>query len=209
MSKKNNELDEEITTFDETNEAVTETPDGDPTPDPAPVADGQEASATPETNEAPVDPNPTPDPAEPVVPPTPEKPADDGKDGEKPVDPTPDPTPAKEEKAETEVKTASEVNPFKKFNVRFSYSTDSRSSTTRKSMSVKEMINQFIASPTCFLSLETKENLAEFKAIMDVKKDFKITNKEGKLIDFPESGKKHFIARVTEQTGYFVNKLRK
>ena len=198
MSKKNNELDEEITTFDETNEVVTETPDGNPTPDPAPVADGQEAPATPETDEAPVDPNPTPDPA-PVVPPTPEK----------PVDPTPDPVPTKEEKAETEVKTASEVNPFKKFNVRFSYSTDSRSSTTRKSMSVKEMINQFIASPTCFLSLETKEDLAEFKAIMDVKKDFKITNKEGKLIDFPESGKKHFIARVTEQTGYFVNKLRK
>ena len=209
MSKKNNELNEELTPLEETEtEVVNETPapetietpevenpENPVTIEPADVA-GDEGVTEKPVEEPPVDEQLS---TKKEIDAADEQPSDnEGKDKEDNI-----------EDKDVKAKDPVDVNLFKKFNVRFSYSTDSRSTTSRKAMSVKEMVKQFIAAPTCFLALETKEDVKEFETIANSKTIIKITNKEGKLIDLPETGRKHFIERVKEHSNYFINKTGK
>ena len=198
MSKKNTELDEEVTQLEGTEtEIVSEDPapetietpevENPVTIEPAGV-DGDEGATEKPIEQPPVDEQPSIKEEKDASEEQPQLPVEEGKDKED------------DDKAEEP------VDPFKKFNVRFSYSTDSRSTTSRKLMSVKEMVKQFIAAPTCLLALETKEDIKEFEAIANSKTTIKITNKDGKLIDLPEKGRKHFIERVKEHSNYFINK---
>lgn len=102
-------------------------------------------------------------------------------------------------------KEPAKLNEFKHFNIRFGYSIDSRSTTTRRTLSTAEIVKQFVKAPTCFIAFETKEDLNEFKAILKVK-TVKIENKEGKLVDFSDTAKKQFIERVTELSKYWIAK---
>ena len=189
MAKKNNQIDEN----EEFGTAADETP----------VVTNEEQIVEPTTDETPVDAvstdeeTPTPDPVDDTPVPTPDpEPTPDPV----PVDDTPVPTP---EPVEKKV-----INEYKKFNIRFGFSIDSRSTTGRKSMSTVEIVKQFVAAPTCFIALESEEDLNEFKEILAIK-EIKVSDKDGKLVDFSEKAKEHFAARVTEHSNYWISKNKK
>lgn len=165
------------------------TPDATETPvveDQAPVVDEQ--------NPTPVVENPTPDATEtPVTDEKPVTPVDEGTDGDK--DLTDDEKPSDKEPVK--------LNEFKRFNIRFGYSIDSRSTTTRRTLSTTEIVKQFVKAPTCFLALETKEDLKDFETILNAK-TIKVEDKDGKLVDFSDAAKKHLIARIKDLSTYWI-----
>lgn len=95
------------------------------------------------------------------------------------------------------------LNEFKRFNIRFGYSIDSRSTTTRRTLSTTEIVKQFVKAPTCFIAFETKEDLKDFETLLKIK-TIKVEDKEGKLVDFSDAAKKHLIERVTELSKYWI-----
>ena len=95
------------------------------------------------------------------------------------------------------------LNEFKRFNIRFGYSIDSRSTTTRRTLSTTEIVKQFVKAPTCFIAFETKEDLKDFENLLKIK-IIKVEDKEGKLVDFSDAAKKHLIERVTELSKYWI-----
>ena len=105
-------------------------------------------------------------------------------------------------------KTSSDVEPvkineFKRFNIRFGYSIDSRSTTTRRTLSTTEIVKQFVKAPTCFIAFETKEDIKDFETLLKIK-TIKVEDKEGKLVDFSDAAKKHLVERVTELSKYWI-----
>ena len=95
------------------------------------------------------------------------------------------------------------LNEFKRFNIRFGYSIDSRSTTTRRTLSTTEIVKQFVKAPTCFMSFETKEDLKYFEILLK-SKTIKVEDKEGKLVDFSDAAKKHLVERLTELSKYWI-----
>lgn len=95
------------------------------------------------------------------------------------------------------------LNEFKRFDIRFGYSIDSRSTTTRRTLSTTEIVKQFVKAPTCFIAFETKEDLKDFETLLKVK-TIKVEDKDGKLVDFSDAAKKHLVERVTELSKYWI-----
>ena len=95
------------------------------------------------------------------------------------------------------------LNEFKRFDIRFGYSLDSRSTTTRRTLSTTEIVKQFVKAPTCFIAFETKEDLKDFETLLKIK-TIKVEDKEGKLVDFSDAAKKHLVERVTELSKYWI-----
>ena len=95
------------------------------------------------------------------------------------------------------------LNEFKRFDIRFGYSIDSRSTTTRRTLSTTEIVKQFVKAPTCFIAFETKEDLKDFETLLKIK-TIKVEDKEGKLVDFSDAAKKHLVERVTELSKYWI-----
>lgn len=95
------------------------------------------------------------------------------------------------------------LDEFKRFNIRFGYSIDSRSTTTRRTLSTTEIVKQFVKAPTCFISFETKEDLKYFEILLK-SKTIKVEDKDGKLVDFSDAAKKHLIERLTELSKYWI-----
>ena len=155
-------------------------------------------------SEKPVDENPvTPDSETPVD----ETPVtDENPESEKPVDKTPVITDSEKpvvEDTTSDNKEPVKLNEFKRFNIRFGYSIDSRSTTTRRTLSTTEIVKQFVKAPTCFISFETKEDLKDFEILLK-SKTIKVEDKEGKLVDFSDAAKKHLIERLTELSKYWI-----
>ena len=132
-------------------------------------------------------------------------------DSETPVveNPTPDTTKTPVDKGIGN-KTPNNIEPikideFKRFYIRFGYSIDSRSTTTRRTLSTTEIVKQFVKAPTCFIAFETKEDLKDFETLLKIK-TIKVEDKEGKLVDFPDAAKKHLIERVTELSKYWISR---
>lgn len=132
-------------------------------------------------------------------------------DEQKPVsvveNPTPDATKTPVDKGIGN-KTSNYVEPvkideFKRFNIRFGYSIDSRSTTTRRTLSTTEIVKQFVKAPTCFIAFETKEDIKDFETLLKIK-TIKVEDKEGKLVDFSDAAKKHLVERVTELSKYWI-----
>ena len=168
-------------------------------------------------SETPVVENPTPDAVETVVDDqnpttdvTVETPvADEQKSTPVVENPTPDTVKTPVDKGIGN-KTQNDVEPikideFKRFYIRFGYSIDSRSTTTRRTLSTTEIVKQFVKAPTCFIAFETKEDLKDFETLLKVK-TIKVEDKEGKLVDFPDAAKKHLIERVTELSKYWISR---
>ena len=97
------------------------------------------------------------------------------------------------------------IDEFKRFNIRFGYSIDSRSTTTRRTLSTTEIVKQFVKAPTCFIAFETKEDIKDFETLLKIK-TIKVEDKEGKLVDFSDAAKKHLIERVTELSKYWISR---
>lgn len=155
-------------------------------------------------SEKPVDENPvTPDSETPVD----ETPVtDENPDSEKPVDETPVTTDSEKPVVENPIsddKESVKLNEFKRFNIRFGYSIDSRSTTTRRTLSTTEIVKQFVKAPTCFISFETKEDLKYFEILLK-SKTIKVEDKDGKLVDFSDAAKKHLVERLTELSKYWI-----
>ena len=228
MSKKNSQIfkdelyettSDEQTTVESVDSNVT--PDGitiDPsTEDSEKVTVVTDENVVTSDSETPVVENPTPDAVETIV---------DGQnpitdvinetqvaDEQKPVtvveNPTPDAIKAPVDKGIGN-KTPNDVEPvkideFKRFNIRFGYSIDSRSTTTRRTLSTTEIVKQFVKAPTCFIAFETKEDLKDFETLLKIK-TIKVEDKEGKLVDFSDAAKKHLIERVTELSKYWISR---
>lgn len=100
-------------------------------------------------------------------------------------------------------KEPAKLDEFKRFNIRFGYSIDSRSTTTRRTLSTTEIVKQFVKAPTCFISFETKEDLKYFEILLK-SKTIKVEDKEGKLVDFSDAAKKHLVERLTELSKYWI-----
>ena len=105
----------------------------------------------------------------------------------------------------TSDKTTIIVNEFKRFNIRLGYSIDSRSTTTRRTLSTTEIVKQFVKAPTCFIAFESKEDVKEFETILKIK-TIKVENNEGKLVEFSDVAKKHLVERVTELSKYWISR---
>jgi hypothetical protein len=168
--------------------------------DQTPVVDVQNPTpvvenSTPDVTETLVDgQNPvTPDTTELPVIEKPVTPVDEGTDSDK------DPVNGEKPSDKEPVK----VNEFKRFNIRFGYSIDSRSTTTRRTLSTTEIVKQFVKAPTCFIALETKEDLKDFETILNAK-TIKVEDKDGKLVDFSDAAKKHLVARIKELSIYWI-----
>ena len=212
MSKKNSqisndELNETLSNEQITGEPVDSNvnPDGitiDPsTEDSEKVTLVKDENAVTTDSEIPVVENPTPDA-------TVETPV---ADEQKPVTVVEKPTP---DTVKTPVdkgignKTQNDVEPikideFKRFNIRFGYSIDSRSCTTRRTLSTTEIVKQFVKAPTCFIAFETKEDIKDFETLLKIK-TIKVEDKEGKLVDFSDAAKTHLIERVAELSKYWI-----
>ena len=127
-------------------------------------------------------------------------------DSETPVDKTPVITDSEKPAVEdttSDNKEPIKLNEFKRFNIRFGYSIDSRSTTTRRTLSTTEIVKQFVKAPTCFISFETKEDLKYFEILLK-SKTIKVEDKEGKLVDFSDAAKKHLVERLTELSKYWI-----
>ena len=211
MSKKNSqisndELNETLSNDQITGEQVDSTvnPDGitiDPsTEDSEKVTLVTDENVVTPDSETPVDENPIPDTVETIV--------DEQNTApvvEKPV------TPVNEVTGDTVItdnvkpsdKEPVKLNEFKRFDIRFGYSIDSRSTTTRRTLSTTEIVKQFVKAPTCFIAFETKEDIKDFETLLKIK-TIKVEDKEGKLVDFSDAAKKHLIERVTELSKYWI-----
>lgn len=213
MAKKNSQIsDDEIY---ETTEQVAGEPVGtDVNPDGITIdpstgdsekvtVETDEKPVTPDTTETPVVEDPIPDPTEtPVDVQNPDTPVTD----EKPVTPVDEGTGGDTDPVDNEKPTDKEpvkVNEFKRFNIRFGYSIDSRSTTTRRTLSTTEIVKQFVKAPTCFIALETKEDLKDFETILNAK-TIKVEDKDGKLVDFSDAAKKHLVARIKDLSTYWI-----
>lgn len=122
------------------------------------------------------------------------------------IDETPVTTDSKKPVVENPIsdnKESVKLNEFKRFNIRFGYSIDSRSTTTRRTLSTTEIVKQFVKAPTCFISFETKEDLKDFETLLK-SKTIKVEDKEGKLVDFSDAAKKHLVERLTELSKYWI-----
>ena len=212
MSKKNShisndelyETTEQIVDFTpDTN--TTENDDQNPTtPDTTVETTVTDENSVTSDSETPVVENPTPDTTDetPVV--------DEQNPASVVENPIPDATetPVNEEVSDV-VSTDNEkpelikLNEFKRFNIRFGYSIDSRSSTTRRTLSTTEIVKQFVKAPTCFIAFETKEDVKDFETLLKIK-TIKVEDKEGKLVDFSDAAKKHLVERVTELSKYWI-----
>ena len=211
MSKKNSQISNDETKSDEqiTGEPVDSSvnPNGITIDNPTEDSEKNTVVVKDENvvttdSETPVVENPTPDSVEtPVV------------DEQKPVTvvekSTPDTVKTPVDKG-TGNKTQNDVEPikideFKRFYIRFGYSIDSRSTTTRRTLSTTEIVKQFVKAPTCFIAFETKEDLKDFETLLKIK-TIKVEDKEGKLVDFPDAAKKHLIERVTELSKYWISR---
>lgn len=166
--------------------------------DQTPVVDEQNPTppvvenSTPDATETPVnDQNPTDE--TPVTDEKPVTPVDEGTGGD--TDPVNDEKPSDKEPVK--------LNEFKRFNIRFGYSIDSRSTTARRTLSTTEIVKQFVKAPTCFLALETKEDLKDFETILNAK-TIKVEDKDGKLVDFSDAAKKHLVARIKDLSTYWI-----
>ena len=212
MSKKNShisndelyETTEQIVDFTpDTN--TTENDDQNPTtPDTTVETTVTDENSVTSDSETPVVENPTPDTTDetPVV--------DEQNPASVVENPIPDATetPVNEEVSDV-VSTDNEkpelikLNEFKRFNIRFGYSIDSRSSTTRRTLSTTEIVKQFVKAPTCFIAFETKEDVKDFETLLKIK-TIKVEDKEGKLVDFSDAAKTHLIERVAELSKYWI-----
>ena len=131
---------------------------------------------------------------------------DENPESEKPVDENPVTTDSEKPVVENPISDDKEpvkLNEFKRFNIRFGYSIDSRSTTTRRTLSTTEIVKQFVKAPTCFISFETKEDLKDFETLLK-SKTIKVEDKEGKLVDFSDAAKKHLVERLTELSKYWI-----
>ena len=210
MSKKNSQISNDETKSDEqiTGEPVDSSvnPNGitidNPTEDSEKNTVVKDENVVTTDSETPVVENPTPDSVETPV-----------ADEQKPVTVVEKSTP---DTVKTPVdkgignKTQNDVEPvkideFKRFYIRFGYSIDSRSTTTRRTLSTTEIVKQFVKAPTCFIAFETKEDLKDFETLLKIK-TIKVEDKEGKLVDFPDAAKKHLIERVTELSEYWISR---
>lgn len=214
MSKKNSQISNDELNEIKSDEQITEeqvdssvNPDGitidDSTENSEKITVVKDENVVTTDSETPVVENPTPD----VTVETPV--ADEQKPAPVVENPTPDVIKAPVDKG-TGNKTPNDVEPikideFKRFNIRFGYSIDSRSTTTRRTLSTTEIVKQFVKAPTCFIAFETKEDLKDFETLLKIK-TIKVEDKEGKLVDFPDAAKKHLIERVTELSKYWINK---
>ena len=211
MSKKNSqisndELNETLSNDQITGEQIDSTvnPDGitiDPsTEDSEKVTLVTDENVVTPDSETPVDENPTPDTVETIVDEQNTVPV-----VEKPV------TPVNEVTGDTVItdnvkpsdKEPVKLNEFKRFDIRFGYSIDSRSTTTRRTLSTTEIVKQFVKAPTCFIAFETKEDIKDFETLLKIK-TIKVEDKEGKLVDFSDAAKKHLVERVTELSKYWI-----
>ena len=227
MSKKNSqisndELNETLSNDQITGEQVDSTvnPDGitiDPsTEDSEKVTLVTDENVVTPDSETPVDENPTPDADETII--DGQNPTTDVTDKTQVADeqnpapvvenPTPDADETPVVNKETGNKTLNDVEPvklneFKRFDIRFGYSIDSRSTTTRRTLSTTEIVKQFVKAPTCFIAFETKEDVKDFETLLKIK-TIKVEDKEGKLVDFSDAAKKHLVERVTELSKYWI-----
>ena len=177
-----------VTTDSET--PVDETPVTDENPDSeTPVDDVLEVEQTPIPEEETI--NGDKKPTTNVIEATPV--TDENPDSEKPV----------VENPISDDKEPVKLDEFKRFNIRFGYSIDSRSTTTRRTLSTTEIVKQFVKAPTCFISFETKEDLKDFEILLK-SKTIKVEDKEGKLVDFSDAAKKHLVERLTELSKYWI-----
>ena len=207
MSKKNSQISNDELNETKSDEQITgEQVDSSVNPDGVTIdnitEDSEKNTVVKDENvvttdsETPVVENPTPDAVEQKLVPVVEK-------------PTPDTVKTPVDKGIGN-KTQNDVEPikideFKRFYIRFGYSIDSRSTTTRRTLSTTEIVKQFVKAPTCFIAFETKEDLKDFETLLKIK-TIKVEDKEGKLVDFPDAAKKHLIERVTELSKYWINK---
>ena len=204
MAKKKSQIsDDEI--YETTEQVVGEPVDTDVNPDGITIdpstddsekvtVETDEKPVTPDTTETPVVENPTPDATEtPVTDEKPVTPVDEGTGGD--TDPVDNEKPTDKEPVK--------VNEFKRFNIRFGYSIDSRSTTARRTLSTTEIVKQFVKAPTCFIALETKEDLKDFETILNTK-TIKVEDKDGKLVDFSDAAKKHLVARIKDLSTYWI-----
>ena len=155
-------------------------------------------------SEKPVDENPVTTDSETPVDETPV--TDENPESEKPVDENPVTTDSEKPVVENPISDDKEpvkLNEFKRFNIRFGYSIDSRSTTTRRTLSTTEIVKQFVKAPTCFISFETNEDLKDFETLLK-SKTIKVEDKEGKLVDFSDAAKKHLVERLTELSKYWI-----
>ena len=178
----------------------TVTPDSETPVDETPVTDENPDSETPVDDVLEVEQTPIPEeetingdkkPTTNVIEETPV--TDENPDSEKPV----------VENPISDDKEPVKLDEFKRFNIRFGYSIDSRSTTTRRTLSTTEIVKQFVKAPTCFISFETKEDLKYFEILLK-SKTIKVEDKEGKLVDFSDAAKKHLIERLTELSKYWI-----
>ena len=151
--------------------------------------------------------NPSTEDSEKVTVETDETPVtDENPESEKPVDENPVTTDSEKPVVENPISDDKEpvkLDEFKRFNIRFGYSIDSRSTTTRRTLSTTEIVKQFVKAPTCFISFETKEDLKDFEILLK-SKTIKVEDKEGKLVDFSDAAKKHLVERLTELSKYWI-----
>lgn len=191
MAKKNSQFsDDEI--YETTEQVAGEPMDTNVNPDGIAIdpSTGDSENVTVETDEKPV----TPDTTETlVIDEKPVTPVDEGTGGD--TDPAGDEKPSDKEPVK--------VNEFKRFNIRFGYSIDSRSTTARRTLSTTEIVKQFVKAPTCFIALETKEDLKDFEIILNTK-TIKVEDKDGKLVDFSDVAKKHLVARIKDLSTYWI-----
>lgn len=201
MAKKNSQIsNDEI--YETTEQVAGEPVDTSVNPDGLTIdpSTGDSENVTVETDEKPVvedqtpvvdDQNPTDE--TPVTDEKPVTPVDEGTGGD--TDPANDEKPGDKESVK--------LNEFKRFNIRFGYSIDSRSTTARRTLSTTEIVKQFVKAPTCFLALETKEDLKDFETILNAK-TIKVEDKDGKLVDFSDAAKKHLVARIKDLSTYWI-----
>ena len=201
MSKKNSQISNDELNETKSDEQITGEPvDSSVNPDGITIDPSIDDSEKVNV-ETPVVENPTPDA-------TVETPV---ADEQKPVTVVEKPTP---DTVKTPVdkgignKTQNDVEPikideFKRFYIRFGYSIDSRSTTTRRTLSTTEIVKQFVKAPTCFIAFETKEDIKDFETLLKIK-TIKVEDKEGKLVDFSDAAKKHLVERVTELSKYWI-----
>ena len=190
---------EKVTVVDETPPVTPDSEkivDENPTPDATktPVVD-ETPPVTPDVTETPID-NQNPTPPDTAKPPVVD---------EKPVTPDSEEI-VVEKKTDDETLNGEEpvkIDEFKRFNIRFGYSIDSRSCTTRRTLSTTEIVKQFVKAPTCFIAFETKEDIKDFETLLKIK-TIKVEDKEGKLVNFSDAAKNHLIERVTELSKYWI-----
>ena len=228
MSKKNSQISNDELNETKSDDQITGEPvDSSVNPDGITIDDATENSekitvvkdenVVTTNSETPVAENPTPDTVEtivndqnPTTDVTDETPvADEQKPAPVVEKPTPDTVKTPVDKG-TSNKTPNDAEPikideFKRFYIRFGYSIDSRSTTTRRTLSTTEIVKQFVKAPTCFIAFETKEDLKDFETLLKIK-TIKVEDKEGKLVDFPDAAKKHLIERVTELSKYWISR---